>query len=98
VYIQAGGEDPQWPEPVESDWCGEWQPTGETPPVKRCPHLLDTFDANRLINASSRQVKKWAKDGILPSFQLPDGEFRFLEADLAEWIEKHRQPTEPTRD
>jgi hypothetical protein len=91
VVIQSGGEDPQWPELIETDWCGEWQPAGETP-VKRCPQLLHEGDAKDLLCTLSARIRRWVKSGILPSVQLPDGEIRFLESDLAEWIEKHRQP------
>ena len=83
------------PARTASDWCGEWQPTGETPPVKRCPQLLHEGDARDLLCTLSARIRRWTKSGILPSVQLPDGEIRFLEADLAEWIDKHRQPANP---
>ena len=80
-----------WPTTVQYEWCGEWQPAAETP-VKRCPPLLSTYEAKDLLNATTAQIRKWVKSGILPIVQLPYGDFRFLESDLAEWIEKHRQP------
>jgi len=50
VVIQSGGQDPQWPDPVESSWCGEWQPAKQPvsqqsqepkkPPQLRTPRYL----------------------------------------------------------
>ena len=71
------------------DWCGEWQSAGETP-VKRCPQLLYASDVRELTGLTTIQIGKLAKAGELPSVQLPGNEIRFIESDVAEWVERHR--------
>lgn len=58
------------------------------------PILIDARTAGRLLDMIPARVARLAKRGLLPSVVLPDGEYRYLPADLREWAESHRQPVE----
>ena len=56
------------------------------------PILIDARDAGRLLDMLPARVTRFAKRGLLPCVALPDGELRFLPADLRDWAEQHRRP------
>ena len=60
---------------------------------KTRPLLLDAIDAGRLLGLTPSRVSRLAKRGALPCVALPDGELRYTEGDLREWVDNHRQPT-----
>ncbi len=53
--------------------------------------LLDTYDAAEILLLSTRRVRLLVKQGQLPHVALPNGEIRFVEADLLAWIDAHKQ-------
>lgn len=63
--------------------------------MQDAPILIDARDAGILLSMPSPRVMRLAKRGVLPCVKLPDGELRFSRADLAEWVEQYRQPTQP---
>ena len=63
--------------------------------------LLSDVETAEFLCMNSRRVRRLAKKGEIPSVQLPDGEIRFCEADVVEWVEAHKRPgngaCEPTK-
>jgi len=53
--------------------------------------LLDIIDAANLLSISTRRVRAFVRSGSLPHVLLPDKEIRFVEADLRQWVESHKQ-------
>jgi predicted site-specific integrase-resolvase len=53
--------------------------------------LTDGEAAGRLRMLPIRLVRL-AKAGRVPCVVLPDGEIRFSESDLREWVETHKRP------
>lgn len=60
--------------------------------------LLTPLEAADLIRLPTRQVVKLAKAGSLPCIRLPGDEYRFSEADLWRWVERHRHDEEGAGD
>jgi hypothetical protein len=58
----------------------------------QAPLLLNADEAARLLSMIPGRVSRLAKLGLLPCVELPDGEVRFVEEDLREWVRTHRQP------
>ena len=56
------------------------------------PLLIDAYEAGRLLSMPSARVKRLAKQGMLPSVLLPDGEPRFMREALAAWAKQHSHP------
>ena len=54
--------------------------------------LLSAHEAAVLLNMLSARVKKLAKAGVVPHVVLPDGEIRFIESELVDWVRTHRRP------
>lgn len=54
--------------------------------------LLSDIGAGRLLNMSSKRVRKLARAGLIPKIVLPNGEFRFDANDLQEWIATLKVP------
>jgi hypothetical protein len=54
--------------------------------------ILHDFEAARLVKMTTRRLVRLAKAGKAPSVRLPDGEIRFRESDLLEWVDRHCQP------
>lgn len=52
--------------------------------------LLDPSDVADILQVTRAQVVRLANRGVLPSIRLPTGDRRFLESDIAAWIEAHR--------
>ena len=52
--------------------------------------LLTDGEAANLVRMLPTRLLKLAKAGVVPSVTLPDGEYRFLESDLWDWIASHR--------
>ena len=62
------------------------------------PLLVDAREAGRLLDMIPARAKRLARRGALPCVVLPDGEVRFLPADLESWVEEHRcLPVKPER-
>lgn len=55
-------------------------------------HLLTTGEAGHILRMLPTRISRLARQGDIPSVMLPDGEVRFLEADLWAWVERHRRP------
>lgn len=55
-------------------------------------NLLTDGEAARLVRMPPARFVRLVKAGEVPAVRLPDGEVRFLEADLWAWIERYRQP------
>jgi len=53
--------------------------------------LLDASEAAKLLSVLPARLKRWAKAGLVPCVLLPDGEARFVRADLNAWIAAHRK-------
>jgi hypothetical protein len=53
--------------------------------------FIDSRDAGRLLNMPSARLVRFAKQGIVPCVLLPDGDYRFIAADLIAWAEQHRR-------
>ena len=49
--------------------------------------LLHDFEAARLLKMRANKLVRLAKQGVVPCVLLPDGEVRFIEADLLKWVE-----------
>lgn len=49
---------------------------------------LTTADVAEALQVKPWTVRKWVRDGKIPSTVLPSGEFRFSEQILQSWIEK----------
>ena len=56
------------------------------------PILIDAQEAGRLLDMLPGRVARLGKRSSLPCVILPDGEYRYLPADLREWVRKHRRP------
>jgi hypothetical protein len=54
--------------------------------------LLTDSEAADVLQIPSARLAKFAKENKVPHVRLPDGEIRFVEADLWAWIEQHKQP------
>ena len=53
--------------------------------------LLDLLDAGTMLALSTRQIRALVRSGQLPHVALPNGEIRFVESDLRQWIESHKR-------
>ena len=53
--------------------------------------LLTDAEAARLLRMLLARIKRLAKKNLIPHVALPDGELRFDEADLREWIDAHKR-------
>jgi hypothetical protein len=53
--------------------------------------VLDVADAGRLLLLGPRRIRAMVRSGELPHIALPDGEVRFIEADLLAWIESRKR-------
>lgn len=60
--------------------------------MRNAPLLIDAREAGRLLDMLPARVTRLAKRGDLPCVMLPDGEPRFLEDDLRDWVDQHRRP------
>ena len=49
--------------------------------------LLHDFEAAKLLRMRANQLVRFAKQGKVPCVLLPDGEVRFIESDILEWVE-----------
>ena len=56
--------------------------------------LLTDGEAAGILRMPTARVNRLVKSGDLPYVALPDGELRFLEADLWDWIRGHRKGRE----
>lgn len=57
---------------------------------------LTTRDVARLLGVSHGTVRRWADDGLLPSYRTPNGQRRFSREDLDGFIKSRRERrTEP---
>ena len=54
--------------------------------------LLTDSEAAEILRLTPRQVAKLARRGELPKIAFPNGEVRFDPADLARFVESHKQP------
>lgn len=55
--------------------------------------LLTKREAAEILRVTSGQVIRMANHGDVPSVKLPNGERRFLMADLWQWIRSQREGT-----
>lgn len=53
--------------------------------------ILTDAEAARLLKMPRSRLARLAKTGVVPSVHLPDGEPRFIAADLWEWVQRHKQ-------
>ena len=53
--------------------------------------ILDTREAAAFLRMTRARVVRFANKGVIPHVRLPDGEARFLKADLLAWVESKRQ-------
>jgi len=53
--------------------------------------LLTKRQAAEILQVTSGQIIRMANCGNVPSVLLPNGERRFIEADLWRWIESQRE-------
>jgi hypothetical protein len=60
------------------------------------PILIDASEAGRLLGMLPARVTRLAKRGELPCVVLPDGELRYSEEDLREWVAEFRRPANGT--
>ena len=60
--------------------------------VVRQDGMIGTGAAASLSGVSVRTVSKWADEGLLKSFRLPQGHRRFLLRDLAAFLHEHGVP------
>jgi excisionase family DNA binding protein len=67
-------------------------------PVSTVAMLLRPMDVARILGVSRSWLYEAAKDGRIPCVRLggEDGPLRFLEADLAAWLEQARSGWLPT--
>jgi hypothetical protein len=54
--------------------------------------LLTDTDAADILQMPAARLARFAKANKVPHVRLPDGELRFVEADLWGWIERHKFP------
>jgi predicted site-specific integrase-resolvase len=54
--------------------------------------LLTDSDVAELLKVPSARVLRLAKQSRIPHVVLPNGEVRFVEQDVWDWIQSHRQP------
>jgi hypothetical protein len=54
-------------------------------------HILTDGEAARILRMPRLRLLRLAKAGDVPSIRLPDGEYRFVQADLWAWVEGHKQ-------
>lgn len=54
--------------------------------------LLTAGDAADILQMPTAKVSKFAKRNQIPHVRLPDGEIRFVEADLWRWICTCKEP------
>ena len=59
--------------------------------------LLATLEAAAVLNMTPAQIRTLVRKRQLPHVALPNGEIRFVEADLVAWIESHRQEAAPCK-
>jgi predicted DNA-binding transcriptional regulator AlpA len=52
--------------------------------------LLTDIDAADILQMPVARLARFAKANKVPHVRLPDGEIRFVEADLWLWIEQHK--------
>ncbi len=55
-------------------------------------HLLTDSEAGELLRMLPVRVVRLAKRGVIPHVALPDGELRFVAADLLNWAMTYRRP------
>lgn len=55
---------------------------------------LSPREAAAILGWHVETVKRWARDGKIPSFVTPGGWRRFSRSDLDDFIAAHRQDTE----
>jgi len=56
-------------------------------------HLLTHHEAGDVLRMLPARVLRFAKSGELPHVKLPDGELRFVESDLWQWVSEHTSGT-----
>lgn len=54
------------------------------------PIILIDQEAARLLRMPPARLNRLARENLIPSVQLPDGELRYIEADLWAWVARHR--------
>ena len=52
--------------------------------------LLHDFEAAKFLRIGANKLVRLAKQGKAPCVLLPDGEVRFIESDILEWVENHK--------
>ena len=60
-------------------------------------HLLTDGEAAEMLRMPPSRLRKLANTGQVDHVLLPDGEVRFVEADLWDWVESHKQKVEGGR-
>ena len=55
-------------------------------------HLLDEFDAARLVGLTHRKINRLVRARLIPHLVMPGGDVRFSEADLWAWAASFKQP------
>lgn len=56
-----------------------------------CQKLLTDGEAAELLRMIPSRLKRLARDQQIPYIQLPDGELRFHEPDIWQWVQEHRR-------
>lgn len=52
--------------------------------------LLTAGEAAIRLRMPSARLARLARDGKVPCVNLPDGELRFDETDLTDWVDRHK--------
>ena len=60
-------------------------------------HPLTNHEAGALLRMIPARVLRLAKAGEISHVMLPDGELRFDECDLWQWVESRKQATEGSK-
>jgi predicted site-specific integrase-resolvase len=59
-------------------------------------HLLTEYEAAAYLAVLPARLKRWAKAGLIPSVELPDGQLRFAAAELDAWVTNHCRNVQAT--
>ena len=56
--------------------------------------ILNDVEASDYLRMPTPRVNRLAKKGVIPHVLLPDGELRYYQAELADWVQAHHRPAE----
>jgi len=58
--------------------------------------IMNEFDVARFLGCSVPKVLKWTRAGLIPHFELPNAELRWIRSEVETWALGRQQPAQET--